>query len=277
MKIISENSRDVGLYYKVVSALKTREAPQKWDIRFLFPGKSDEEIGLLVRDYFNTISSEFAPVSEDDIPRGVEENFQPLERHQVAAILRSCKKPRSCVRGDILPKLVTLFADILAIPLPDLYNQAILTREWPDLWKRETITVIPKCAVLASLSECRNIACTPLFSKVLESIVLKRLKEETNFAGSQYGGLRGCGADHFLVKTWDQIMESLEDNRACASLISIDFEKAFNRMNHSECLKALEDHGAGQISLSMAGAFLTGENAGEGGRHLLRTCHHQRW
>ena len=47
-------------------------------------------------------------------------------------------------------------------------------------------------------------------------------------SNNQYGGIKGIGADHFLIGTWQAILEPLEDQRAAVSLLSIDFEKAFN-------------------------------------------------
>ena len=66
------------------------------------------------------------------------------------------------------------------------------------------------------------------------------------------------GVDHFLVQTWNEILTSLEDSRACVALTSIDFEKAFNRMDHRACLNAPRQHGASGMSLKFARAFLTG-------------------
>ena len=154
------------------------------------------------------------------------------DRYQVAAILKRNKKPKSVVKGDITLTLVTKFSDILAIPLTDISNQVIKHWEWPDLWRRETVILIPKKSSPEALAECRNLSCKPLFSKALETIVLERLKKETRFRASQYGGQKGCGADNFLFKTWEDILSGHEDDRACTNLISVDFEKAFNRMGH---------------------------------------------
>ena len=38
------------------------------------------------------------------------------------------------------------------------------------------------------------------------------------------------------------------------------FEKAFNRMDHAKCLAALKDHGATDVSIEMASAFLQGRS-----------------
>ena len=101
--------------------------------------------------------------------------------------------------------------------------------------------------------------CTPLFSKLLESFVLEKLKEETKLSPDQFGGVKGRGPDHFLVATWQEILESLgDDDGAAATLTSIDFAKAFNRMSHQACLASLKDHGASTGTIAMVSAFLCG-------------------
>ena len=119
---------------------------------------------------------------------------------------------------------------MLAIPLHYIFNQVYNSLEWPDLWKLETVSVIPKTSAPSELGQLRNLSCTPLFSKLLESFVLDALKRETKLSAEQYGGQKGTSTDHFLIGTWQNILETLEDQRAAASLLSIDFEKAFNRI-----------------------------------------------
>ena len=94
------------------------------------------------------------------------------------------------------------------------------------------------------------------FSKLLESFILDDLKSETTLSTNQYGGIKGTGADHFLIGTWQAILEPLEDQRAATSVLSIDFEKAFNRMSHKACLAAIEDLGASKKTTGLIHAFL---------------------
>ena len=42
------------------------------------------------------------------------------------------------------------------------------------------------------------------------------------------------------------------------SLLSIDFSKAFNRVDHRACVRALAECGASTDSIQMIGAFLRG-------------------
>ena len=76
------------------------------------------------------------------------------------------------VRGDILPELVTQYADFLAIPLTAIYNDISETKIWPKIWKNESVTIIPKTRTPSEIGQLRNISCTMLASKVYESFVL---------------------------------------------------------------------------------------------------------
>ena len=222
----------------------------------MFPGLSDMEIAEKAAAFFNAISQEHTGLTKPQ-PTPGSGDVSP-EMYQIAAKLKNMKKPRSTVAGDIDARLVTAFADILAIPLSFIYRQVHESLEWPIMWASETVTLIPKVSTPSSLAQLRNLSCTPLFSKCLESFVLERLKQKVTLNRNQFGGIKGTGVDHFLVETWHEIMKALEDPSAAASLMSIDFEKAFNRMSHGHCLEALERIGADQKDIGLVHAFLHG-------------------
>ena len=64
----------------------------------------------------------------------------------------------------------------------------------------------------------------------------------------QYGGITGSSTDHFLLETWNKILVSLDEPDSAVNLVSIDFQKAFNRMDHTKCLEDLTDLGASEVS-----------------------------
>ena len=128
--------------------------------------------------------------------------------------------------------------------------------EWPDLWKSETVNVIPKINSPSQLTELRNLSCTPLFSKVLESFILDSLKQEVKLSPHQYGGVKGSSTEHFLIDTWNEILSSLETKDTAVNLLSVDFSKAFNRMDHRFCLESLEELGAERQTIDRVSCFL---------------------
>ena len=124
---------------------KSADKPSIFDVRSLCPvGSSDAEVAELLADFFNRISSEFSALEPADIPVTFDRHLPLLQPWDVAARIKKFKKPKSQIPGDIPPDLVTKFSDQLAVPLTYIYNQVLNTLEWPELWKSETVTIIPK-------------------------------------------------------------------------------------------------------------------------------------
>ena len=167
------------LYYDAVKLLTDGEKPETWDVRSLFPGKSDIEIGEICADYFNGISAEFDSATTEDIPPDLPDTGQQvITRDMIARRLRDCKKVTAGVTGDVMPHLVKKYPDLFADPLERIFDMATRLREWPIPWQLETVTLIPKKSTPTKLSECRNLSCTAFFSKVFEFFILERLKKE---------------------------------------------------------------------------------------------------
>ena len=109
-------------FFKNAKAFWTGEKPLEFDVQELSPDKTDKEIAEALADHFNAISDEFSPLDTGQIPTTHNRSLPILLPFQVAGRLRAFRKPRSMVSGDIFPSLVTLCADLLALPLTDIYN-----------------------------------------------------------------------------------------------------------------------------------------------------------
>ena len=71
-------------------------------------------------------------------------------------------------------------------------------------------------------------------------------------------GVKGRGTEHFLVEMWQQVLNDIEDSRAGALLTSIDYAKAFNRLDFSHCLSCLHTKGANGKLIKIIASFLSG-------------------
>ena len=244
-------------FFRHVKAYQSVERPKKFDPRSLFPGQSDAQVAEGLADYFNRISQEFEPLEPRDIPRTYDRPLPRLVPFQVAGRIRAFKKPKSMVSGDIFPALVHRYSDLLAVPLTEIYNEISSSSVWPLQWKREFVTVIPKCRTPTELGDLRNISCTMLASKIYESFVLNWLSSEVSCKDNQYGGVKGCSVGHLLVDLWDEALGSMEDDRAGAMITGIDYAKAFNRLSFQHCLKAFAKKGASSQTLALLATFLS--------------------
>ena len=110
-------------FWKNCKTYQSKDRPKQFDPRSLFPGKEDDEIASLIADHFNAISAEFNPLEPGDIPSTFSSTIATLSPHEVSARIRHFRKPKSMVRGDVFPGLMTIFCDFFAIPLSDIYNE----------------------------------------------------------------------------------------------------------------------------------------------------------
>ena len=159
------------------------------------------------------------------------------------------------MRGGILPSLENQYSDLTAIPATRIINYSLANLKWLDLLRLETQTPIPKCDNVASFDQLRNLSCTNSLSKIMESFVIEKLREETKISKNQFGGIKGSGCNHFLIECWQKILLALDRPETAVSLVSIDFSKAFNRVCHHACVRALVEAGASTETLAMIHAF----------------------
>ena len=257
MKEMALEKRSTSVYYRAVSKLKDKEKSPAFDIRSMFPDLTDKAISEQVAEYFNRITEDFVAIDDGDEARFPGEERITVTAEDVEKRLRECKKPKSMVACDVFPDLIDKYASKWSVPLSIIYNKCFQTCKWPLLWKSETVIVIPKSESPESLNDLRNLSCTPLFSKVMEFFVLERLKEETKLKANQFGGRKGSGCEHYIIKLLTDIHEALDQKDTACNVLAVDFKKAFNTMDHGACLRQLEDHGASQYLISMIRTFLS--------------------
>ena len=75
------------------------------------------------------------------------------------------------MQGDIPAKILKYFAAYLSEPLTHIFNTCIRSGEYPDLYKYEVCTPIPKVYPTQTLSQLRNISGLFTFDKVFEKLL----------------------------------------------------------------------------------------------------------
>ena len=213
----------------------------------LSPGQSAE----LIASHFSCISQEFLPLKVSNLPPNIQEFLNSQDQDLVPILStydvhkRICKarKPNSLVPGDLHPKLVKVFANILAGPVTKIYNCISLTSVFPQQWKVEHQIPIPKVTPPTSEDELRNISKTPFFSKVYESFLAEWLLEVVEpFLDPGQCGLRGSSITHYLIQLLHFVFSTLDLRQPHAVLAAfIDLSKAFNRVDHTLLIQDLFD------------------------------------
>ena len=245
-------------FHKCVRAVVSDDKPKTWSPRQLFPDLDARGVAEKCAEFFNGISSEYDPLDINQIPRSHDTEELIITPKMVQDEIEKGAKPKSRVPGDVFINVITQNAAVLSKPIAEIYNTIIKTGEWPSQWLTEYVTVIPKGNQPEEPAQCRNISCTNFLSKLLERLVLAYARGQVVPKDNQFGGEKGCSTDHFLAEVWDSVTEHLEDPRAAAILTSIDYSKAFNRLDHTACLKVFVRKGASNQLVKLLASFLRG-------------------
>ena len=111
--------------------------------------------------------------------------------------------PDSTVPGDFPPQIWKQFEVELCTPVSIIVNNIFLTGQWPDLWKMEWVTVIPKISNPENKGDLRNLSLTLFISKIVENIVYDLLIScwGHKIDSAQFGGRKGYSVTLYLIKS----------------------------------------------------------------------------
>ena len=141
----------------------------------------EELVNLPVKDQaekiaesFAKISNEYQPLNSEEIDLNLAENNSPtplLEQHEVYEYLKHIKTNTATVKDDVPAKLIKECAFELSFPLTNLINSCILDGIYPNIYKIEIVTPVPKVYPTNTVNELRKISGLKNFSKIMEKII----------------------------------------------------------------------------------------------------------
>jgi len=145
-------------------------------------------------------------------------------------------------------------------PLTTICNLSRSKGEFPDSLKiSKTVPVFKKGGVSEEMSSYRPISIVNLFSKILESIVAKRLMNflcsRKFFFNGQYGFLEGRSTAQAVLDLVNYISVAINNGEYCVGVF-LDVKKAFDTVNHKILLKKLENAGVRGVALRWFENFL---------------------
>ena len=142
-----------------------------------------------------------------------------------------------------------------------LYNKILTTGIFPDIWKIATITPIPKVTNASSPTDLRPISLLPIPGKLLEkhiTVKMENFLEDKNYLVPNQNGFRkGKSTSSALTTFLDDIILNLNDSKT--SIVAyLDFQKAFDTINHTILLNKLRKAGLGERLMKLLANYLTG-------------------
>ena len=148
------------------------------------------------------------------------------------------------IKPDILPAITHII------------NLSIYTQIFPTLWKKSKIIPLHKKEDLLNPKNYRPVAIIPIFSKVLERVILNQMVAyitENNLIHPNHHAYR---ANHntttALLQMYDMWLDNLE-KKDMAGVCFLDMSAAFDIVDHPLLLKKLELYGFDERNAWLAG------------------------
>ena len=183
--------------------------------------------------------------------------MQYLKVKQVEDYIKKIKTKPSTPPEYIPAKIVKRFSKYLATPLTHILNTCLKRGEWPDIWKIEAITPVPKSHPPETREELRPISGLKIFNKIAENIFSDMMIEDmkNNLDSAQFGNQKGVSTQHYLIKLIHKILSALDNNSkgdifaVIASMI--DWKQAFSRQDPTLGVKSFIQNGVGSYLIPM--------------------------
>ncbi|XP_030765285.1 uncharacterized protein LOC115889440 [Sitophilus oryzae] len=173
--------------------------------------------------------------------------FTTLPQLDETDVLKAMKKLKDKLTAgpDEIPSfLIRDCASVLAEPLTFIFNVAIKTATFPECWKTSKICPIFKSENTNNIEDYRFIAIISNFAKKFEMCIFEKLFYQVKrlIVDEQHGFIPNRSTVIDLVCFLQYTYKAIEA-ASQVDAISMDFSKAFDRMDHQILLTKLSQFG----------------------------------
>ncbi|KAI8514688.1 hypothetical protein Bbelb_072790 [Branchiostoma belcheri] len=183
------------------------------------------------------------PDSRDDFP--------PMEDIKISTfgiekLLTSLNPTKAAGPDGITPRVLKELAKELAPILTKIFQSSLCAGQVPQDWKEALVTPVFKKGEHYKASNYRPISLTSVPAKVLEHILVSAIMchlESNNILSTQQHGFRKHRSCETQLLEFTEEVSSAMERGVATDVIIMDFQKAFDRVNHSLLVHKLDHYG----------------------------------
>ena len=166
-----------------------------------------------------------------DIPKLSSTCDLSVSEIEVFKLLNDIDTHKATISEDFPSWISKNNSHILCKPITYIINIVLSSMTFPLVWKRAEVLPIPKIKNPKMFKDMRPISLLFHLSKVTESIILKKLRQDIPTFSNQYAYTPLLGTTDAIVKFSSDIALALDNhNNTSVRSMMLDMSKAFDRM-----------------------------------------------
>ena len=154
---------------------------------------------------------------------------------EIEKIITQLKHKNSCGYDEVTTKILKMVSPFIVSPLTHICNRMLSTGTFPDRLKYSEIKPIYKKGDKTQIANYRPISLLPVFSKIFEKVLYKRLYNHLSsnniLAKEQFGFRCNTSTEMAIYTLINSILLSLNAKTLVGGLFC-DLQKAFDCVNY---------------------------------------------
>lgn len=172
--------------------------------------------------------------------------LNPTTINEVLIQINKLNINKACGPDNIPASFVKLHYQFFANLIATVFNEAIVTGQYPNCLKQARVVPIFKSGIKDDVNNYRPISCLSVLDKLLEKLLAARLVEFTQrfnlICDHQYGFRSGSSTLTACCDLVDDIYDAIDHKRLAGALF-IDLKKAFDTIDHPLLMEKMESLG----------------------------------
>ena len=253
-----KNSKDSKKVWKGIKEI-VKSKPQQFKCTKIMNGNQEisdpKLIANIFNNYFSNVGKNFAdsmptvqntPTEYLGIPIRNSFFISPTTRGEIEQEISKFKSSKAVGPFSIPIFVLKMVKSVISEPLEYLINMSFSNGIVPNDFKIANVIPIYKKGSLSCTCNYRPISLLSIFDKLLEKLMYKRLLNFLNknivLFERQFGFRTMYSTEYAILSIVDKVQKAI-DNRNYACGIFLDFNKAFDTVNHEILIQKLSCYG----------------------------------